>query len=423
MKILNIVIFISLSILAYAEEYSFDFEEFEKKPYEFLAKYSFQPDFSLLDKNNRLYKLAFWQKEEKDFFKSMNQSLQLNGSYLYKDFKFYSDLLGFVNYTKDEEWDHDYQINELFINYDYNTSLLFQVGKKSLKWGKGYVSNPVSLLGREKDINDLEASLEGYWILKSDYVKSFSGLIQNIAISPIYLFSNKNINDDLSNSDLHTIALKNYFLINNIDLDLYLLYTSDDNYKISADFAYNILENWEIHGEYAFLPDQSKNILQSNYQTDNIIKSSNNYLIGTRILFPWESTVILEYFHNENGYSKNELELYFKALDNSLVNNSEISIVKKFQSENFTSQYLMKDYLYFKFSHPEPFDLLYFTPSIFSLLNLNDSSFLLGGEFSYSKIENLALKLRYNFMLGTDYSEFGEKINKSKISFLAEYSF
>ena len=83
----------------------------------------------------------------------------------------------------------------------------------------------------------------------------------------------------------------------------------------------------------------------------------------------------------------------------------------------------MRDYIYTKLSHPEPFDILYFTPSIFVLYNLNDNSRMIGGEFNYSRFENLNLKLKYNSMFGEENSEFGEKISSNKISFLMEFVF
>ncbi len=83
----------------------------------------------------------------------------------------------------------------------------------------------------------------------------------------------------------------------------------------------------------------------------------------------------------------------------------------------------MQDYIYTKLSHPEPFYILYFTPSIFVLYNLNDSSSMFGGEFNYSRFTNVNLKFKYNLMFGKVKSEFGEKINSEKISLLREYVF
>jgi len=83
----------------------------------------------------------------------------------------------------------------------------------------------------------------------------------------------------------------------------------------------------------------------------------------------------------------------------------------------------MQDYLYLKISQPEPFNILYFTPSIYTLYNISDQSQMIGGDFNYSRFDNLALRLRYSLLIGKSSTEFGEKINAQKISVAVEYVF
>ena len=54
----------------------------------------------------------------------------------------------------------------------------------------------------------------------------------------------------------------------------------------------------------------------------------------------------------------------------------------------------MQDYLYLRISQQEPFDILYFTPAITSIVNLNDQSFQLIPELLYTGITNLELRFR-----------------------------
>jgi hypothetical protein len=132
----------------------------------------------------------------------------------------------------------------------------------------------------------------------------------------------------------------------------------------------------------------------------------------------------LEYLHNDSGLDKEQMINFYDAIDSAISGNPALlPIIKDYQFENFTNQFLMKDYLYFKFSHPEPFNVLYFTPSIFVLYNLNDNSKMIGIEFSYSRFNNLNLKLKYNSLSGYLNSEFGRKISSKKISLLIDYTF
>jgi hypothetical protein len=53
----------------------------------------------------------------------------------------------------------------------------------------------------------------------------------------------------------------------------------------------------------------------------------------------------------------------------------------------------MKDYLYLRISQKEPFNILYFTPAITGMMNLNDKSVSISPELLYTGITNLELRL------------------------------
>jgi len=420
----TILLFTFVTIILSAQEYSFDFEEFKKTPYEHIGIFKMQSDISKLNNSSDLYKLSFFNKEEKDFWDSHYASIQLRGSYEISKFKFTLNLKDKLFYTSNDEFENDFSIYESFLNLNLSTNFDFQLGKKSVKWGKGYIWNPVSFVGRQKDINDIDAGLEGFWMFKFNYVKSLSGILQNFSISPVIIPVNKKINANFSDDDNINFILNNYFLIADTDFDTYLFYENSEFKKFGADFARNILANWEIHAEYVFEKDVITNSLNSNFIVGSMVDNSHKYLFGTRILFETNTTVILEYLHNDSGLDKEQMTNFYDAIDSAISENPALfPIIKDYQFENFTNQFLMKNYLYSKFSHPEPFNVLYFTPSIFVLYNLNDNSKMIGVEFSYSRFNNLNLKLKYNSLSGNLNSEFGGKISSKKISLLIDYTF
>ena len=420
----TILLFTFVTIILSAQEYSFDFEEFKKTPYEHIGIFKMQSDISKLNNSSDLYKLSFFNKEEKDFWDSHYASIQLRGSYEISKFKFTLDLKDKLSYTSNDEFENDFSIYESFLNSNLSTNFDFQLGKKSVKWGKGYIWNPVSFVGRQKDINDIDTGLEGFWMFKLNYVKSLSGILQNFSISPVIIPVNKEINANFSDDDNINFILNNYFLIADTDFDTYLFYENSEFKKFGADFARNILANWEIHAEYVFEKDVITNSLNSNFNVGSMVDNSHKYLFGTRILFETNTTVILEYLHNDSGLDKEQMTNFYDAIDSAISGNPALfPIIKDYQFENFTNQFLMKDYLYSKFSHPEPFNVLYFIPSIFVLYNLNDNSKMIGVEFSYSRFNNLNLKLKYNLLSGNLNSEFGGKISSKKLSLLIDYTF
>jgi hypothetical protein len=83
----------------------------------------------------------------------------------------------------------------------------------------------------------------------------------------------------------------------------------------------------------------------------------------------------------------------------------------------------MEDYFYLRLSQKEPFDILYFTPSLTVMFNLNDRSHTITPEVLYTGITNLELRFRAGFIQGSRDTEFGEKQNDCRFEFRAGYYF
>jgi hypothetical protein len=82
-----------------------------------------------------------------------------------------------------------------------------------------------------------------------------------------------------------------------------------------------------------------------------------------------------------------------------------------------------RHYLYFRASQKEPFDILYFTPAVTSIMNLTDASLTLIPELAYSPITNLELRFRTAVLLGKKGTEYGEKQNDYRIELRLRYHF
>ncbi|MBI2359582.1 MAG: hypothetical protein HYV04_11905, partial [Deltaproteobacteria bacterium] len=77
----------------------------------------------------------------------------------------------------------------------------------------------------------------------------------------------------------------------------------------------------------------------------------------------------------------------------------------------------------FRVSQKEPFDILYFTPALTSIINLTDGSFNVIPEVAYSPITNLELRLRGAFLVGGKKTDYGEKQNDYRLEFRLRYYF
>ena len=83
----------------------------------------------------------------------------------------------------------------------------------------------------------------------------------------------------------------------------------------------------------------------------------------------------------------------------------------------------MTDYLYLRISQKEPWDILYFTPAVTWIFNADDRSFSISPELLYTGITNLELRLKGTFLVGDDFSEFGEKQNDYRVELRVRYYF
>jgi hypothetical protein len=81
------------------------------------------------------------------------------------------------------------------------------------------------------------------------------------------------------------------------------------------------------------------------------------------------------------------------------------------------------NYLYLRVSQKEPFDILYFTPAITWIANIDDKSFSVAPEITYTGITNLELRLRTILIGGQRGSEFGEKQNDYRVDLRMRYYF
>jgi hypothetical protein len=320
---------------------------------------------------------------------------------------------------------------QTFLSLKPSSSLTIDTGKKTSKWGKGYAWNPAAFVDRSKDPDDPELALEGYGIVSADYIKSFaSGPLTTFSFTPVILPSYGDVNDDFGETGHVNFAAKAYFLLYDTDIDLMFLTGGSKTPRYGFDFSRNIGTNLEVHGEFAFIRNFRQPLVDSNGNTTSITYDAMNFVLGTRYLSTLNTTFIFEYYHQGTGYSSDEVSDLFtfihKGYDDFLSNSATQalgkarSVAQQGGYGRFTPE---TDYLYLRVSQPEPFDLLYFTPSLTWIYNLSDKSFTITPELLYTPITNLELRLRTGFLVGSPNSEFGEKQNDYRLELRVRYYF
>ncbi len=195
------------------------------------------------------------------------------------------------------------------------------------------------------------------------------------------------------------------------------------------DFSRNIGTNLEVHGEFAFIRNFTKPLVDANGNTTSVTYDAVNFVLGTRYLNTLNTTYIFEYYHQGTGYSSDEISNFLtfidKGYDNFLSSGDTRALAKAatVTQGNYARFTPETNYLYLRVSQSEPFDILYFNPSLTWIYNLSDRSFSITPELLYAPITNLELRLRTGFLVGATDSEFGEKQNDYRIELRARYYF
>jgi hypothetical protein len=416
--------------VCWAEEYKFEISEIEKKPYHVGGYVEFRPVLFGLDKNASLSKLNLYDKNVGDTIILYNERLWIDANIQKGIAGFYVQLSS--DFQQSDVFDSTSKTKAYQAYLSLKpSSLTIDTGKKTSKWGKGYAWNPAAFVDRPKDPDDPELALEGYAIASADYIKSFaSGPLKTFSFTPVLLPAYGDINDDFGETDHLNVAAKAYFLLYDTDIDFMFLAGGSKTPRYGFDFSRNIGTNLEVHGEFAFIRNFTKPLVDANGKTTSITYDAVNYVLGTRYLSPLNTTYIFEYYSQGTGYSPEEMSALFSFIDkgyNAFLSSGNTQALSKARTVTqqggygrFTPE---THYLYLRVSQSEPFDILYFTPSLTWIYNLSDSSFTITPELLYSPMTNLELRLRTGFLVGSTDSEFGEKQNDYRIELRARYYF
>jgi hypothetical protein len=411
-----------------SEEYKVDLAEIEKKDYHLGGYLEFRPALNGLDRNAALYQAKFYNQDVSNPLWETNGKLQLEGSLERGIFR----LFGRVNtdtLNSYQGWAEKTTLYEGFLSAKPANGLVLDAGKKTMKWGKGYAWNPVAFLDRPKNPEDPDLALEGYGVFSVDYTKSFDGPLQTVSLTPVLVPVGESVNEDFGDRSYLNVAGKLYLLLYDTDLDLTFLSGGSRTPRVGLDFSRNITTNLEVHGEWAWTSQAKKTAVDINGKPSLSTVDAQSYLLGFRYLSPQDTTVIGEYYRNEAGFTVRETEAYFSfthaAYDLYRRTGNDVPIQRAANlAQSLYGRFTpMQDYLYLRISQKEPFDILYVTPALTGIYNLDDQSFSLSPELVYTGITNLELRLKGTWLQGERLSEFGEKANDYRIELRLRYFF
>jgi hypothetical protein len=242
-----------LSDVSGAGEYDFDIPEANPSPYKIGGRVEARWLYHRFDENSASYKRISYEHDPGSAAKEWRALMELAGSW--KKGVFQAALLTHHDYTgavDKEGWFH--KIYAGYLSIAPNAHLTLDAGKKLALWGKGYAWNPAGFINPLKDPDDPALNLEGRTLVAVDMIKSFaSGHLTNMGLTVLALPVIEDwVNTDMGeNGDIY-FGLKLYFLLNDTDVDIIYFNGTDHPRCLGLDFARNLSENIEVHGEWMY---------------------------------------------------------------------------------------------------------------------------------------------------------------------------
>ena len=308
-------ILVSLMLLfsfSLAGDYDFDFDKIEVKSYEYSGY--IRSEYKYLN-----------LKDENDHV-TFNEALF--------NFKYFKDIYTLTSSLSAILEDEKLTAYQLYLTAKHSDNHIIDIGKKTLRWGKGYFFNPIAFLEHAKDPLQPEITKEGFAMANYRYNKSYEGDLKNMMVNLVYVPSSSKLNDS------ENLALKLYLLYLDTDIDFIYLYSDKMADKIGFDFSKNLEPHFEIHGEFV-----------------KEIGGFNSYLLGLKYVTQSDIIITSEYFYKSD---------------------------------------INKKILINKFAKKEPFEVVYSTLYFKDIYNIEKKSHLDTLGFTYAFKNDITIDASYN---------------------------
>ena len=407
---------------ARAEE-SFDPSAYEKKVFEWTGFIEARPERQWLRQDSAGYLLQY-AGETRRTASRLSGAAELSGVLRHRSLSF--------NFTGHASWideprgsDDDSRMYEAYVAWQIDERLNVGLGKRALRWGKGYAWSPVAFLERPKDPTDPELAREGFVMATGVWVRCFDGPVKALSLTAVVVPTSSSLNTDFGGGSpvQHgNPALKLYGLVHDTDIDLIWAARGSRGPRFGIDFSRNLGSQLEIHGEWARISDAPRTILSGStlqVQTGPYI----NALVGLRYLTERDTTIIFELYRNGGGYSTDELAVFYDLVRASPGDAALTQLAGRAAAQGYNRPNAAQRYAYLRVSQKEPFDILDVTPSMSLIANTGDRSWSLIPELLYTGIKNVELRARVVWNRGDARSEYGERVVRNRAELRARLYF
>jgi hypothetical protein len=401
----------------------------ERKPYSFGGYVEFRPAIAWEDTKAALFKLrAFMDGTPDPRALQLNSRVQFDTGYQREWFTAHARTVVDPTYDRGE-WSGDLAFFEAYLSLKPAPSLTVDAGKKTLKWGKGYIFNPAAFLDRPKSPDDPALALEGFTVVSADYIRTFAGPLQVLSVTPVLLPVFGDLNRSFGASGYLNAAGKLYLLLFDSDIDVMFLTGGSRAGRVGFDFSRNLRSNLEVHGEWTRVPDNVTAVLAPAGALVSQEQPATSLVVGVRYLTTDNTTYIVDYFRNGTGYAQEGMETYFDVIARGYESWTEdgdsrmLALAEQASRAGYGRMNAMRNYLYGRVNQPDALGALYLALGASAIVNVDDGSFTLLPELQYKPTENLELRWLGNIQRGGARTEFGEKQRNVRMELRARYYF
>jgi hypothetical protein len=422
-------VFLLLATVAGGQEPPVEIPPVDRKPYSANGFLELRPVMIWQDTDAALFRLRSFTDETPDARTlQLNSRLQLDASYRRGWFSAQTRSIVDTGYTSGD-WTADATAYEAYLSLKPAPSFTVDAGKKTLKWGKGYIWNPAAFLDRVKSPEDPALALEGFTVVSADYIRTFAGPLQVMSLTPVLLPVFGDLNQSFGERGHLNVAGKLYLLLLDTDIDVMFLTGGSRPARFGLDFSRNLRSNLEVHGEVTRVPNGLTAVLEPAGALVQRERPATNLVMGVRYLTEANTTYIVDYFRNGTGYASAEMETYFELIErgyeSSTVSGDQrlLTLASRASEAGYGRMNPMRNYVYGRVNQPDALDVLYLTLGASAIVNVDDGSHSLLPEVQYKPTENLELRWLANIQRGGSRTEFGEKQADVRLELRARYYF
>ena len=419
--------FLLLATTARGQEPSVQIPPVERKPYSVGGILEARPAMIWFDTNAAPFKL---QPEDARDARSalLNSRAQLDATYRRGWLSAQIRAVVEAAHTSGN-WTGGATAYEAFLSLKPAPSLTVDAGKKTLKWGKGYLWNPAAFLDRVKNPEDPALALEGFTVLSADYIRTFGGPLQVISVTPVLLPVFGDLNQAFGEGGHVNVAGKLYLLFYDTDVDVMFLSGGSRAGRFGFDVSRNLRSNLELHGEWTRIAHAVTPVLGSTDTLELREQAATSVVLGLRYLTPGNTTFIADYFRSGAGYASEEIGTYFELIERGYDSFTRagddrlLTLARRASEAGYGRLHPMRDYVYGRVSQPDALGVLYLTLGGSAIVNVDDGSYTVLPEVQYRPTENLELRWLANIQRGGSATEFGEKPGNLRLELRIRYYF